>query len=121
MLFFWHTQRLVVARQAHAALTNVVLVVTASIFVDECVDSGRPCQLFLPDEVGPDRLGVPLVLLGRLADPLLVLVDPVDHLCVVVGDAEDAGGFMARHPEVFNEKDELQSILVGNSIVLALD
>ena len=45
--------------------------------------------------VRSDGLGVPLLLLGRLSNAPLVLVDAVDNLGVIVSDAQHFRGFVA--------------------------
>ena len=63
---------------------------------------------------------MPFLLLGSLPDSLLVLVNSKDDLSVVVGYVQHFGRLVARHTEVFDQQNELQTVLVGDGLVLAL-
>ena len=61
----------------------------AAILVHKCLDPLLSLFLSLAQQVDTDCFCVPLLLLRRLANALLLLVDPVDDFCVVVGDVEN--------------------------------
>jgi len=64
-----------------------------------------------------ERLGMALQELGRLLDPALLLVDAIDDLRVVVGDAKDFGGLVARHVLGLDQLDQAQPVFVFYALV----
>ena len=63
---------------------------------------------------------MPFLLLGSLPDSLLVLVNSEDDLSVVIGYVQHFGRLVTGHTEVFDQQNELQTVLVRDSLVFAL-
>ena len=65
-----------------------------------------------------NRLCMSFQVFWSLFDSVLILIDSVDHLRVVVRDAQHLGGLMAGHPEILDQKDQLEPVFIRDALIL---
>ena len=85
----------------------VMRVFVVGLVVYQGVDSSFPFKLTLAQNVGPNCFGMTFLLLRRLSNSLLILVDAVDDFRIVVCDAKHFRGLVARHSELLYQQNQL--------------
>ena len=99
---------------------RAVIRCVTSFVVNQSFDSCFPLTLALTNGVGPDRLSMALLLLRGLSDTFFVLVNAVNHLGIVVGYVQNLWSLVTRHAKLFDQKNQLKSILVWDGVIFSL-